>query len=111
MAYGVLFDIDPVQQAILDRFEGVGGGYHPTCVAVLVHGRLLEALTYIADDTHVVQGLPPYDWYRDLVVAGAREHGLPDFYIGEQLDVAAVPDPDATRERQEREALDEGRCD
>ena len=111
MAYGVLFDIDPHQQAILDRFEGVGGGYHPTSVAVLVQGRSLEALTYIADDTHVVEGLPPYDWYRDLVVAGAREHGLPDIYIGEQLDVAAVPDPDAARERREREALDEGRCD
>ncbi len=110
-AYGVLFDIDPEQQTILDQFESVGYGYHPASVTALVHGRALEALTYLADDTHLVDGLLPYDWYRDLVVAGAREHGLPDAYIDEQLDVPALPDLDAARSRREREALDEGRCD
>jgi hypothetical protein len=110
-AYGVVYDIEPEQQAILDCFEGVGGGYHLASVTVQVQGRLLDVLTYLADDTHLVAGLLPYDWYRDLVVAGARQHGLPDAYVGEQLDVPASPDPDATRSRREREALDEGRRD
>jgi hypothetical protein len=110
-AYGVLFDIDAEQQTILDRFESVGDGYHPASVTALVRGRALEALTYLADDTHLVEGLLPYDWYRDLVVAGAREHGLPDAYIAEQLDVPALPDPDAARSRREREALGECWCD
>jgi gamma-glutamylcyclotransferase len=109
-AFGVLYDIDDEQQAILDRFEGVGDGYHRASVTVLVDGRPQEALTYLADDTHLVEALAPYDWYRDLVVAGAREHGLPGAYIGEQLDVPAAPDPDAARDRREREALGESRC-
>ena len=110
MAYGVLYDIEPVQRKILDRYEGVGAGYHPVFVTVETHGRLLEALTYLADDTHLVDGLLPYDWYRDLVVAGAREHGLPDAYVEEQLEVSALPDPDATRSRRGREALRRGQC-
>lgn len=110
-AYGVLYDIEPDQQAILDRFEGVGAGYHPVFVAVLDRGRRQEALTYLADESHLVEGTLPYDWYRDLVVAGAREHGLPDAYIHEQLDVPGLPDPDAARGRREREALDQGQGD
>jgi hypothetical protein len=38
-----------------------------------------------------------YHWYKGLVVAGAREHGLPIEYI-ERLDAArSVPDLDAKR--------------
>jgi hypothetical protein len=110
-AFGVIFAIDPAEQAVLDRFENVGAGYHRTSITVLVDDRPLEALTYLADDTHVVEGLRPYDWYRDLVVAGAREHGLPGSYIDAHLDVPASPDPDGERSRREREALEGSRCD
>jgi hypothetical protein len=58
-AHGVLFDIEPEQQAILDRFEGVGGGYHPAFVTAQVDGRPLEVLTYLADDSHLVEGSCP----------------------------------------------------
>jgi hypothetical protein len=107
-AYGVLYDIEPEQRAVLDRFEGLGNGYHHALVTVVDHGRQLEVFTYLADDSHLVEGVLPYDWYRDQVVAGAREHGLPGAYVDGQLDVPATPDPDPERTRREREMLGGG---
>ena len=106
-AYGVVFDIDSGQRATLDGFEDVGGGYHAAPITVLVGGRRLDAFTYLADASHVVRGVSPYDWYRDLVVAGALEHGLPGAYIREQLAVQAVADEDAERARRERLHLEQ----
>lgn len=110
-AYGVLYDIEPEQRAILDRFEGVGAGYHHALIAVQDHGRQLEVLSYLADDSHLVEGILPYDWYRDQVVAGAREHGLPGAYVDGQLHVPALPDPDPERIGREREVLGGGKRD
>jgi hypothetical protein len=98
-AYGVVFDIDPLELPILDRCEGAGSGYDQGSIRVLVGDRSLEALTYLASS--IDDDLAPYDWYRNWVVAGAREHGLPDDYIREQLDVSAVPDPNAERDHRE----------
>jgi hypothetical protein len=109
-AYGVVFGIDADQRAALDRFEEAGTGYHPALVTAVIDGRPLRASTYLADAAHLVEDLPPYDWYRDLVVAGALEHRLPESYIREQLDVAAVEDPDLGRSRREREALGRAGC-
>lgn len=110
-AYGVLYDIEPEQQAVLDHFEGVGAGYHHAVIAVQDHGRQLEVLTYLADDSHLVEGILPYDWYRDQVIAGAKEHDLPGVCVDGQLDVPALPDPDPERSRREREVLGGGRGD
>jgi hypothetical protein len=55
----------------------------------------LSALTYYA--TSIDPGIRPYDWYRDLVIAGAREHGLPEEYVRILEKVATVMDSDADR--------------
>ena len=39
----------------------------------------IPCVTYVA--TRINDGLRPYDWYRNLVLAGALEHGLPDAYV------------------------------
>jgi hypothetical protein len=109
-AYGVVFRIDPDQRGALDRYERVGSGYHVAPVGVIVDEHPLTAFTYLADASHVVDGLLPYDWYRDLVVAGALEHGLPDAYIHEQLDVPAADDRDPERSRRERAVLGGAGC-
>jgi hypothetical protein len=41
----------------------------------------MNAFTYIARTSHVDATLRPADWYREVVVAGAREHGLPAAWI------------------------------
>jgi hypothetical protein len=104
-AYGVVFAIAPRDKLSLDGFEGAGRGYHEERLAVEVDGRELHPLVYLADASHVVDGLVPFDWYRDIVVAGAREHDLPAAYIREQLDVPARADPDEARSLRERSVL------
>jgi gamma-glutamylcyclotransferase len=42
-------------------------------------------------------GLPPYSWYKALVLAGARQHGLPVDYVAMLEAVIAVQDGDAAR--------------
>ena len=62
-------------------------------------------MTYVADDRRVDPSQVPCDWYRDLVVAGATEHGLSAPYIDELARIPAVPDPDRARSAQARRLL------
>ena len=54
-------------------------------------------MTYVAGARYFDAALVPFDWYRDLVVAGAIEHGLPASYIDELMRAPVVSDPDAAR--------------
>jgi AIG2-like family len=69
----------PEDKKRLDAAEGLGRGYGDRSINVVYQAWTLRVRAYYATsiDLHV----KPYDWYRDLVVAGAREHGLPDGYI------------------------------
>ena len=111
MAYGVVFAIEPREKRDLDMAEGLGHGYHVEQLTVSVDGRELHPFLYVADASHVHEGLLPYDWYRDQVVHGAREHGLPSAYVRDQLDVPAARDPDEARSRHERAVLREAGFD
>lgn len=72
-------------------------------VTVLAGGRPLRAWAYYA--TSIDLNVRPYDWYRDLVIAGAREHGLPPEYIQALEAVPAIKDLDVRRAAQARELL------
>ncbi|MCP5198533.1 MAG: gamma-glutamylcyclotransferase [Gammaproteobacteria bacterium] len=93
-AYGVVYALPIAARGELDRIEGLGRGYEATHVKVPTVG---ECYVYLAQDGWTDDALAPYDWYRDLVVAGAREHGLPAAYVAAIAAVAARPDPDAAR--------------
>jgi hypothetical protein len=45
----------------------------------------------------VLPGLVPFSWYRELVVAGARYHDLPDRYVRRIRSTPCEPDPDPVR--------------
>ena len=98
-AFGVLYEVAEADGENLDRVEGVHtGGYVRRSVEVrLADGRTTNAMTYVAGAGHVDASLVPFDWYRDLVVAGVIEHGLPAHYVAELARVAALPDPDVAR--------------
>lgn len=101
---GVVYEIPENEKRALDRAEGVGVGYHEECLGVVMSdGALIEARTYLADLTHIDERLKPYSWYKDFVVSGAHEHGLPADYIASHIEsVIAIPDPDSARERGRR---------
>lgn len=104
---GVLFVIDPSERSKIDEAEGLNKGYLDTTVTVLdAHDRRRKALTYLATPDFVDDSLKPYTWYKDFVVSGSKEHGLPADYVAEFVDaIEAVADPDEIRDRRERAIL------
>lgn len=75
--HGVIFRIKGVDLAALDRAES--GYRRMDDFPVAADDATQSAVTYIAEAP--AADLLPYDWYHALVVAGAREHGLPKFYV------------------------------
>jgi hypothetical protein len=104
---GVLFSFDPAERAKLDKAEGVGSGYEHAMVTVVNEkGRRRKVLTYLATPDYIDDDLKPYSWYKDFVLAGSREHGLPSEYIAEYIQsVDAIEDPDKTRDAKQRATL------
>jgi hypothetical protein len=104
---GVLFSFDPAERGKLDAYEGAGKGYDATTVTVTNHkGRRRKVLTYLASQDAIDDSLKPYSWYKDHVLAGAKEHNLPPDYVTQYIDaVEAVEDPDRERDKKERGAL------
>jgi AIG2-like family len=89
--WGVLFELDPSDKPALDRAEGLGAGYVEKRVRIRTEAGMVDAVTYCATDKD--PALRPYQWYKALVVAGAREHGLPAHYRRELERAATVADP------------------
>jgi gamma-glutamylcyclotransferase len=97
IVHGVLFEVPEHQLPALNRAEGEGYGYEQTTIDVSFAGSATPALVYLAQADHTNSQLSPYDWYHDLVVAGARQNSLPAAYV---LSIAAVKakfDPEPTR--------------
>ena len=107
VAYGVLYELADSDGDRLDRVEGVDTGGYSRCSVQLrfLDGRNTDAVTYVAGDRHIDTARVPFDWYRELVVAGAVEHGLPASYIDELARIPAVSDPNAARAARARRLL------
>jgi hypothetical protein len=107
---GVLFSFDPAERADLDLAEGAGKGYDAKVVTVInSQGRRRKVLTYLASPDAIDDTLKPYSWYKNHVLAGAKEHSLPPDYVAEWIEpIEAVEDPDAERDREERAIITPG---
>ena len=84
LLHGVLYHIEPADKLELDRIEGLGAGYDEREVTVAALATRaapdgVSALTYVA--THIDASLSPFGWYKQHVLVGAREAGLPASYI------------------------------
>jgi len=79
--------------------EGLRFGYDEKVVEVITEQGKLNILMYFA--TRVNSSLKPYCWYKEHVLIGAREHGLPPEHIAQIEAIAAVEDPDVTRGERE----------
>lgn len=98
---GVVYKIDPLEKPVLDKFEGIGFGYEEKQVSVEMNGDLISAYAYYA--TKIDQGLRPLHWYKEHVLRGARENGLPDHYIRKIEMIASIDDHDKERSSRELE--------
>lgn len=93
--FGVVYEIAVNEKEALDRAEGLDQGYDEKDATVVLNGDAVTVSIYSA--TTVDPALKPYTWYKALVVAGAKEHGLPAPYIASLEVVEASEDPDRTR--------------
>ena len=52
-----------------------------------------EAFTYVAAPEAIRDDLPPFRWYKDMVIEGANQNRLPESYVRQIEAVEAVEDP------------------
>lgn len=97
-----VFEISPAGKAALDRIEGVGLGYLHQDVDVPGVGR---CATYVAQSSHIDESLLPYDWYRELVLLGARSHAFPPHYVDGIAAVHSRSDPVRSRDALNRRTI------
>lgn len=99
---GAVYALGPAAKRELDAFEGLGSQYTEARLAIEVATvGSVSAVVYRARADRIDVDGRPYDWYRDHVLVGAREHGLPEHYVAEIESVPTVRDPDEERRRRE----------
>jgi len=79
--WGVLWEVTEAHAEALDRYEGVANGqYRRSIVRVeSADGGEVEAFAYVICDPG--EDGPTTDAYRDILLEGAREHGLPPAWV------------------------------
>lgn len=97
---GAVFTLDSSALSRLDRIEGSGYRRVPVIVTGIRSGRRYRANCYAAKTTAIDDARIAYEWYRDIVVAGAAALGLPAEYVEWLRSFPARPDPN--RRRQQR---------
>jgi gamma-glutamylcyclotransferase len=106
VVYGVLFRIPKSERPALDEAEGPGYQRDDKFAVVRSDGSKIIASAYLAEPAAANKNLRPYVWYRELIITGAKQHGLPEHYQESLNGFAAESDPTPTRKtRQQALAL------
>jgi len=99
---GIIFEIDPNDKGVLDKYEGLGKGYDEKEVTVNCGDKTYKAQTYYANSSYIDKELRPYDWYLEFVIKGAEEYCLPLPYIESELKrIDAIVDSNEERKKME----------
>lgn len=95
---GVLFEIPISERPMLDDAEGADYQRLDDFMVLRAdNNETVKSSVYIAKQNAICAGLRPYDWYRDLIAAGARQHQLREDYALFLESCGADPDPNPTR--------------
>lgn len=101
--HGVLFELDSARLERLHAAEGPAYHFLELPVATAV-GEYTSAI-YRGRPHWLDDSLVPYDWYRDFVVHGGREHGLPEHWIDALARTPVQADDDTARAAENRAIL------
>jgi len=92
--YGALFEIDLNECPSLDWAEGSDYDRKDEFVVRRVdNDKELTVTTYIAKHDAMEKTLTPYHWYKELILAGARQTKLPDSFIANLEKIRSAHDP------------------
>jgi gamma-glutamylcyclotransferase len=94
---GVVYRMEVAERWLLDRAEGLSRGYHSRLERVMFDGREHEVFFYVADSAYIDASLAPYNWYKALVLSGAKIHGFPQPYLTVLQAVPEIEDHDEAR--------------
>ncbi|NRA87662.1 MAG: hypothetical protein HRU28_09750 [Rhizobiales bacterium] len=61
---------------------------------VILNGKEVKTITYYVQKSDLEVGLLPCDWYRDIILLGAKEHQLDAEYIKQFENLITVKDPE-----------------
>lgn len=86
--WGVLYEVDLAE---LDRLDRAEGGYQRTSLQVWARQGSPVAEVHVS--TELTADPVPYEWYKELIVAGAHEHELPRDYLVYLEQLPSKPDP------------------
>ncbi len=100
--YVAVYDLDPEEKPALDKAEGLGYGYDVQRIGVPGYG---DCYTYVGTDLD--PKLNPYDWYRNLVLAGCNFLEFPTRYTQTIAALPFVIDRDSARAEKNRLLLEE----
>jgi hypothetical protein len=89
-----VYELYGEERAELDVIEGLGSGYAEEIIEVPGFG---DCFTYAATPSHIDDGLRPYAWYKELVLAGCEYLEFPADYLAMILDIESIDDPDNKR--------------
>lgn len=92
-----VYRMSAADKRALDAIEMTDMGYRDETVRVQTAGGPLAGLTYVVNDDLLEPGLLPFDWYKALVLVGARFHRFPAAYLEQIEATPAQCDPDAER--------------
>ncbi len=92
---GVVYQIALQEKSALDAAEALGVGYAEREIEVHLVDKSVRSWAYMA--LQVDPSVVPFDWYKALVVAGAKEHGIESNYVRALESVTAKSDPDPSR--------------
>ena len=83
VVWGVAYLCNPQAMKALDRHEGVSGGHYKRLLVEVTTstGEKIKAVTYVAGEDFLIEGVRPSDEYLRLILDGARHHALPEEYI------------------------------
>ena len=99
-AFGVMFTISAADAAALDEAEGPGYLRDDFFeITQFPPGHRLTVAAFLARPDAIDEALAPYDWYLELVVAGALQHDLPREHIESLKRFRSSPDPDLGRQQ------------
>ncbi|SFD58420.1 gamma-glutamylcyclotransferase family protein [Pseudoalteromonas denitrificans] len=98
---GALFEIDDIEKPMLDKVEGLGFGYDEKQVS-LSSDKAQEVIACLYIATNIDPMLKPYSWYKNHVLIGAKESGLPSNYIQKITLIENIEDSNKKRDAQQR---------
>ncbi len=95
--HGVVFEMAKSDLHRLDAAEGES--YEKSEIVLQGEVEQHRAFVYIGREAYIDTDLKPFDWYKAIVVEGARSHNLPDEYILNLNAVVAKKDSDQERSK------------